>query len=123
MIAGRITAEVFPGPEPDSGGMPAIMGVFFAIFVIVAIASIVLSLVKFSRTRQMAMGKGATDAEATAIALSGDVGTAAAFIKPAQGPQGRSSAERIGEVRSLQSGGLITAEQAETRIAEILRGI
>jgi hypothetical protein len=52
---------------------------------------------------------------------------AAAFVASAPGGQpgqGPASAEtRIREVRALQSKGLITPEQAEARVDEILKGI
>jgi hypothetical protein len=81
----------------------------------------------------MAIRKGATGAEATAVALSGDLGTTAAFYKsgasgtahrpPPTSETGRSAADRIREVRSLEAQGLITAEQAEARVDEILKGV
>lgn len=118
-----LISQLAPMDNGSDSGLPGIFGAFFAIFILMFIGGIVLSVVKFSRTRQMAMDKGATDAEATAIALSGDVGTAAAFIKPGAQTPPKSSAERITEIRSLQTQGLISPEQAQTRIDEILRGI
>ena len=109
------------GPGDTDSGMPAIIGIFFFIFIVVTIVAITMSVVKFTRTRQMAIDKGATDSEALAVALSGDVGTAAAFVKPATA--NRPAAERVREVRELQSQGLITEAQADIRIAEILRTI
>lgn len=94
------------------------MGGFIALFVIVALLAIGTSIFKFSQTRQMALKKGATESEATALALSGDVGTAASFVK-----NDDSNEERIREVRHLQQQGLITVEQAEQRVAEILREV
>ncbi len=108
-------------PDGTDTGMPAIMGVFFFIFVVVLIVSVVMAAIKFSRTRQMALDKGASENDALAVALSGDVGTAAAFVKSA--PTSRPTADRVREVRELQSQGLITEEQAESRIAEILKSI
>jgi len=98
--------------------MPGFVSGFFVLFAIAAVASIVVGIFKFSQTREMAMKKGATESEATAVALSGDLGTVASFVKG-----GPSTEERIREVRHLQTEGLITAEQAEQRIAEILREV
>jgi hypothetical protein len=112
-----------PGPGIPSG--------FIIIFVLFFLFAIGTSIFKFSQTRQMAMKKGATEAEATAIAMSGDVGTAASFVKHPErstpldddASDERPAAARIAEVRSLVQQGLITQEQADTRIAEILRSI
>jgi hypothetical protein len=84
------------------------------------VVSIVVAVYKFSQTRQMAMKRGATEGEATVLAMSGPIGAAAAYVAPGA-PQ--SSEARITEVRALQAKGLISAEQAETRVAEILKGI
>ena len=113
-------AGTLMGPGDTDTGMPAIIGFFFFVFIVVVIVSIVVALLKFSRTRQMAIDKGATEDEALAVALSGDVGTAAAFVKPATA---RPAAERVREVRALQTQGLITDAQAEQRVAEILKSI
>ncbi|MFM2079256.1 MAG: hypothetical protein RJA49_3146 [Actinomycetota bacterium] len=129
--AGSI-AELGPEPTMDTG-MPGIIGVFFFLFVLVCIGVVVLSVVKFKATRDMAIRKGATSTEATAVALSGDLGTTAAFYKPgavgtapapaAPASTTRSAADRIREVRSLEAQGLITAEQAEARVGDILKGV
>ena len=101
---------------PDSG-MPGIMSAFFVIFGIVFVISIFVGLFKFSQTREMAMKKGASESEAPAVALSGDLGTIASFVKG-----GSPTEDRIREVRHLQSQGLISAHQADQRVEEILRG-
>ncbi len=101
--------------------MPAIFGVFVFIFIVVFIVSVTTAIFKFSKTRQMALEKGASENEATAVALSGDIGTAAAYVKRPDAP--RPAAARVREVRDLQAQGLITEAQAEARIAEILRSI
>mgnify|MGYP003389010900 CR=1 FL=1 len=103
--------------NPDSG-MPGFMTAFFVIFGIVFVISIFVGLFKFSQTREMAIKKGATESEATAVALSGDLGTVASFVKGVS-----STEDRIREVRHLQEQGLITAQQAEQRVAEILRDV
>lgn len=103
--------------NPDNG-MPGFMSAFFVIFGIVFVIGIFVSIFKFSQTREMAMKKGATESEATAVALSGDLGTVASFVKGSG-----STEDRIREVRHLQTQGLITAEQAEQRVAEILRDV
>jgi competence protein ComGC len=101
--------------------MPAIFGIFVFMFIVVFIVSVTTAIFKFSKTRQMALEKGASENEATAVALSGDIGTAAAYVKKPAAP--RPAAERVREVRDLQAQGLITEAQAEARVAEILRSI
>jgi hypothetical protein len=71
----------------------------------------------------MALRKGASEREANVVALSGDLGTAAAYVKPPTGAVTRTPEERIREVRDLRAKELITAEQAEQRVAEILRSV
>ena len=128
MTSLAILGEVSPVPlGGGSDGVPAVFGIFIFLFIVMFVVSIVFAIYRFSQTRQMAMKKGATEGEATVLAMSGPVGTAAAFVapNPAGHPgQGPASAEtRIREVRSLQAKGLITPEQAETRVDEILKGI
>ena len=106
---------------PVDQGPPAIFGVFVFIFIVVFIVSIGTAIFKFSKTRQMALEKGASQNEATAVALSGDIGTAAAYVKPPEAQ--RPATERVREVRELQAQGLITEAQADQRVAEILRSI
>jgi hypothetical protein len=106
---------------PSDQGPPAIFGVFVVIFFVVLVVSITTAIFKFSKTRQMALEKGASENEATAVALSGDIGTAAAYVK--QPAPARPATERVREVRELQAQGLITEAQADARIAEILRTI
>jgi predicted lipid-binding transport protein (Tim44 family) len=123
-----ILGELSPAPlGGGSDGVPAVFGIFVFIFLVVFVLSIVFAIYRFSQTRQMAMKKGATEGEATVLAMSGPVGTAAAFVAPNPADhlgQGPASAEtRIREVRALQSKGLISPEQAEARIEEILKGI
>jgi hypothetical protein len=74
-----------------------------------------------------------SQADATTLAVfGGTVGTAAAYLKPAVEGQGATAPivttpmtreELIVEVRDLEAKGLITAEQAERRVDEILRSI
>lgn len=100
-------------PQQASDGLSA----FFVLFGVLFLVAIGVSIFKFSQTRQMALKKGATESEATALALSGDIGTAASFVKSG------STEQRVREVRHLQSQGLISHEQAEARVAEILREV
>jgi hypothetical protein len=106
---------------PSDQGTPAIFGVFVFIFIVVFVVAVATSIFKFSKTRQMALEKGASENEATAVALSGDLGTAAAYVK--QSAPARPATERVREVRELQAQGLITEAQADARVAEILRTI
>lgn len=116
LLVSRVRMLPNGGDEDPAGAMSGFMIIFFVIFAV----AIGVSIFKFSQTRQMALKKGASEAEATAVALSGDVATAATFLK---GEAPRSTEERIREVRSLQEQGLITSEQADQRVAEILRGV
>ena len=95
------------------------------IFVLVFIVAIAVTIVKFATTRNMALKKGADPTEATVMALSGDVGTAATFLKPDQptSPHQPTVEERIRKVHDLEAQGLITSEQAKERIATILSEI
>jgi hypothetical protein len=120
--------ELSPMGTTDGGGLPVVFGLFVFLFLVMFVVSITVAIYKFSQTRQMAMKKGATQGEATVLAMSGPVGTAAAFV--ASNPSNRSSSTgpasaeaRIREVRTLQAKGLITTEQAEARVDEILKGI
>ena len=90
-------------PMPQDQGMPAIFGVFVFIFIVVFIVSVTTAIFKFSKTRQMALEKGATENEATAVALSGDIGTAAAYVKKPDAP--RPATERVREVREAAGTG------------------
>jgi hypothetical protein len=123
-----ILGDVSPAPLGGGhDGVPAVFGIFVFLFLVVFVLAITLAIYRFSQTRQMARKKGATEGEALVLAMSGPVGTAAAFVAPTPGGQpgqGPASAEtRIREVRALQSKGLITPEQAEARVDEILKGI
>lgn len=113
--------------QVDASGTPAFFELIMVVFVVVAIASVGTAVYKFAATRQIAIEKGASSSTATALALSGDIGTAAAYVgegtitAPVTGA--RSSADRVREVRELERAGLITPGQAEARIAEIRRSI
>lgn len=115
------------GPGPGDAGMGALFALFMFVFFAAFAVAIVIAVFKFVKTREMAMHKGASGAEATAVALSGDVGTAAAFVKqPAPGEPatvGRSLDDRIAAVNDLRERGLITPAQADARVAEILAEI
>jgi predicted lipid-binding transport protein (Tim44 family) len=127
VTATAILGEHSPLGTNDSSGLPAVAGVFIFLFLVLFVVSIVVAIFRFSQTRQMALKKGATQGEATVLAMSGPVGTAAAFVaaNPSNhSSSGPASAEaRIREVRALQAKGLITTEQAEARVDEILQGM
>jgi hypothetical protein len=128
-VAGNaFVAELSPMGTTDSGGFPAIFSIFIFLFLVMFVVSITVGIYKFSQTRQMAMKKGATQGEATVLAMSGPVGTAAAFVaanqsSPSSPSRPPSAEDRIREVRALQAKGLITTEQADARVDEILKGI
>ena len=122
----------FP-PMPDSPGFPGFPGEFVALFVLFVVIAVVVSIVRYTATRDMAKRRGASDQDASTIALfGGEVGTAAVYLKDgaqsppaARAPTGpaRSVEERVREVRELEAKGLITAEQATARVDEILRSV
>ena len=121
-----------PGFSVDPGfhGFP---GEFIALFVLVVVIAVVVSIVRYTATRDMAKRRGASDEDASTIALfGGEVGTAAAYLRdgnqsspvePAPAGPSRSVEERVREVRELEAKGLITAEQATARVDEILRSV
>jgi len=111
------------------------VGVMFVLTVIIFLllmsALVAFAAWKIVATRRLAQRNGASDADATTLAVfGGTVGTAAAYLKPAVEGQGATAPiaaspmtreELITEVRDLEAKGLITAEQAERRVDEILR--
>jgi len=109
------------------------VGVMFVLTVIIFLMSALVAFAawKIVATRRLAQRNGASDADATTLAVfGGTVGTAAAYLKPAVEGQGATAPiaaspmtreELITEVRDLEAKGLITAEQAERRVDEILR--
>ena len=122
------------GSRPDDFGPPD--GLFTGIMVlmmVVFVVAVIGSIVGYVAKRDMAKRRGASDADASTMALfGGDVGTAAVYLKdgsqspaPTPAPAGpaRSVEERVREVRSLETEGLITAEQATARVDEILRSV
>jgi hypothetical protein len=124
-----VIASEFP-PMPDSPGVP---GWFVALGVLLFLFVAIVSIVRYTATRDMAKRRGASDADASTMALfGGEVGTAAVYLKdgaqsspavPAEAGPARSVEERVREVRELEAKGLITAEQATARVDEILRSV
>ncbi len=106
---------------------------FSSLFGLMIVVGIGLSVWRFAATRNMAKRRGASDADATTVALfGGETGTAVAYAvkdaRPAEAtePERQSPAdveERIRSVRELESKGLITTEQAASRVEEILRDV
>jgi hypothetical protein len=122
---------------PDQGEVAfgAIGLLMVLILVGLLVAAIAFLVYKVLATRELAKRNGASDKDATTIALfGGDVGTAAAYLRPGMpgsngGPTVTSAAptrsveERAREVRALEQQGLISTEQANARIDEILREV
>lgn len=110
-----------------------VMFVLAVLFFLLLMAALVgFAAWKIVATRRLAQRNGASDADATTLAVfGGPVGTAAAYLKPAVGGQAAQAVvttpmtreELIVEVRDLEAKGLITAEQAERRVDEILRTV
>jgi hypothetical protein len=116
---------------PDTGEFIA-FGFATVVFLLLMASLVGFAAWKIVATRRLAQRNGASDADATTLAVfGGTVGTAAAYLKPAVGghatqpvtasPMTRE--ELITEVRDLEAKGLITPEQAERRVDEILRSI
>jgi hypothetical protein len=115
-------------PTSEANPIVADTGEFIAFgFATVVFLLLMASLVGFAAwkivaTRRLAQRNGASDADATTLAVfGGTVGTAAAYLKPAVGGQATQPVaaspmtreELITEVR----------DQAERRVDEILRSI
>jgi uncharacterized membrane protein len=134
VIAGTsFEAESVISPADEFGPPDGIFTAFIVLFVLVFVVMIIGSIVRYTATRNMAKRRGASDADASTMALfGGEVGTAAVYLKDgaqsppaARAPTGpaRSVEERVREVRELEAKGLITAEQATARVDEILRSV
>jgi hypothetical protein len=134
VIAGTsFEAESVISPTDEFGPPDGIFTAFIVLFVLVFVVMIIGSIVRYTATRNMAKRRGASDADASTMALfGGEVGTAAVYLKDgaqsppaARAPTGpaRSVEERVREVRELEAKGLITAEQATARVDEILRSV
>ncbi len=99
---------------------------FSSLFGLMIVVGIGLSVWRFAATRNMAKRRGASDADATTVALfGGETGTAAAYAVRDSSPTRPTptAEERIRSVRELESQGLITTEQAASRVEEILRDV
>ena len=116
---------------PDTGEFIA-FGFATVVFLLLMASLVGFAAWKIVATRRLAQRNGASDADATTIAVfGGTVGTAAAYLKPAVGGQATQPVaaspmtreELITELRDLEAKGLITPEQAERRVDEILRSI
>jgi hypothetical protein len=117
---------------PDAGEF-LVFGFATVVFLLLMAALVGFAAWKIVATRRLAQRNGASDADATTLAVfGGTVGTAAAYLKPAVEGQGSAASivtspmtreELIVEVRDLEAKGLITPEQAERRVDEILRSI
>jgi hypothetical protein len=116
---------------PDTGEFIA-FGFATVVFLLLMASLVGFAAWKIVATRRLAQRNGASDADATTLAVfGGTVGTAAAYLKPAVGGQATQPVaaspmtreELITELRDLEAKGLITPEQAERRVDEILRSI
>lgn len=142
VIAGTsFESDGFGSSTDDFGPPDGIFTAFIVLFVVVFVVMIIGSIVRYTATRNMAKRRGASDADASTMALfGGEVGTAAVYLKdasqmpgptttvsvpavPAAAGPARSVEERVREVRELETKGLITAEQATARVDEILRSV
>jgi Mn2+/Fe2+ NRAMP family transporter len=118
--------------EYHDGGVGLMFVVAVLFFLAMMTAIVGFAAWKIVATRRLAQRNGASDADATTLAVfGGTVGTAAAYLKPAVAGPGAPAVtaapatreDLITEVRDLEAKGLITPEQADRRVDEILRGV
>jgi hypothetical protein len=131
-------AEDFPDPGFDDGsfgdpGMDAgIPGWFFALFVLVLVGGVAASLYRISSARRMATRAGLDPDEAARVTMLSEDGYGATYLasqlrsRPdasAGTSEPRPTSERLRELESLRSDGLVTDEEHAARRAAILEDL
>ena len=126
------TCSKAPGGEwqvnyPDAGGPGDGFGV---LFVLVLLAGIAFTVWKVSTARRMARDSGMDVGDATAMTLLTDEGFEATYLasnlrgqmtpQPEPAPEPRSSEQRLRELESLRTQGLVTEEEYAARRRAIL---
>jgi hypothetical protein len=117
--------------SPDSG--PGIPGWFIALFVIVALLGVGVTIWRVSVARQIAKNAGIDPNTATAVTLLSDDGVGAAYVastlasrpsRPSSPSEPRKTAEqRLGELQNLRERGLVSDEEYQAQRAKILGSI
>jgi hypothetical protein len=122
----------FPGPDDGGGGIPS---GFVVLFVLVAIAGLITTVVRFSMTKQAGKDAGLSDSQATKLAVFGgdnayDTAVMASALKSQQtdtsAPTVRAQPtveQRLAKLQSLLSSGSITQAEYDERRAEIIDSI
>ena len=106
-----------PTDSPDGA-----FGAFGAIFVLVLVVGVFISIVRYRATKSLMKSKGASDEEATTVALFGGdnaVAAAALIPKPADPPV-KNTASRLAAVDELFRTGAITEEEHAAKRKAIL---
>jgi hypothetical protein len=106
-------------------GFPAIFGVFFVLFLIVAVAG---TFWKVSTARRLATQSGMNPDDATAMSLLTDNGLEATYVasqvRQGSGQQAqRSAADRLRDLEELHKQGLITTVEYAERREVILKSL
>ncbi|WP_166133767.1 SHOCT domain-containing protein [Nocardioides ochotonae] len=135
LILGEIPWEDEPTLDDDFGevasGVPVAFGLFFALIVVIGIAS---AIWRVSTARRMARDAGLDEDDATRMALLSDQGLSTTYLAsslraqqpPAQQPpaqrsgEARPVAERLRELTALRDDGLLTEEEYAERRRAIL---
>jgi hypothetical protein len=108
---------------------PGIPAGFAAIFVIVLIGGIAMTIWRVSLARQVARRSGMNENEATAVTLLTDNGLEAAYLAgqmrsgasyDTEAVPDRSTATRLRELEALRSQGLVTEQEYDARRKAIL---
>jgi len=118
------TADCDSGFGADDG-VPAILGVFFVLFLIVAVAG---TFWKVSTARRLATQSGMNPDDATAMSLLTDNGLEATYVasqvRQGSGQQAqRSAADRLRDLEELHKQGLITTVEYAERREVILKSL
>lgn len=112
--------------EPITTSTNSPFGAFFVIFLFVAVLGIVMSIVRYRATKSLMRSRGASEREATTMALFGGdnaVAAAALLSKPEVSPSGRAprdAVERLDELQRLRDRGLIGEDEFARKRREIL---
>lgn len=121
------------GFDSDPDGGSDLAGGFMALFVIVLMVAIGLTVYKVVMARDMARRSGMSEGEATALTLLDDNGLAATYLASNLRPAGRptaaseddapDSATRLRELQHLLAQGLISQAEHDERRSAIIDGI
>jgi hypothetical protein len=125
----------FGDPGGDGGGGGGIPSGLVALFVLVPLIGIGVTIWRVSMARKMAQDAGMDPNQATAVTLLGNDGLDAAYLAAnlrhqqtsvspvAAAPPQRSASERLAELQQLKDHGQITAEEYDTRRTAIVESV